>query len=143
MRAPSAELTLGPDGTAVRAPHAVPAEEVEAGWRTDPADGLTDLEAARRRERFGPNTVPSPPRRGAWRRLLDQFRNGMVALLAVAATVSLMISEPLDAVVIGAIVVAIAALGFWQEGKAASAADAVRALLSPVASVLRDGAVRR
>ena len=136
-RSPTSESAIA------TAAHALPSLEVAERWATDVSSGLSGVEAACRLTRFGPNAVGERPRRGPWGRLLDQLRNGMVALLALAAAVSLAIGEPLDAVVIGAIVAANTALGFWQEGKTARAADAVRALLSPVASVLRDGAVQR
>jgi P-type Ca2+ transporter type 2C len=127
------------DRPLARPVHALSVDQVATLVDVDPATGLTDAEAARRRAVHGENVLPEAERRGRWRRLLDQLRNGMVVLLAAAAVVSLLIGEPLNAVVIGAIVVLNTVLGFWQEGRAASAAEAVRSLLSPFATVLRGG----
>jgi Ca2+-transporting ATPase len=63
-----------------------------------------------------------------------------VVLLIAASAVSLALGEWVDAGVIAAIVILNTALGAVQEGRAEAAARAVRALLSPRATVLRDGA---
>ena len=63
----------------------------------------------------------------------------MVALLALAAAISLALGDRLDAGIIVAIVVANTALGYVQEGRAEGATRRLRTLLSPIARVLRDG----
>ena len=63
----------------------------------------------------------------------------MVVLLAVAALISVLIGELFDALIIFAIVIANAALGYVQEGKAEDASREVRKLLSPRARIVRDG----
>ena len=63
----------------------------------------------------------------------------MTVLLATAAAVSLAVGEPLDALVIAAIVLLNAMLGALQEGRAEAAARAVRELLAHTSTVIRDG----
>ena len=53
--------------------------------------------------------------------------------------ISLLLGETLDAIVIFAIVIASALLGFYQEHRAERALQALRAMISPTASVLRSG----
>ncbi|MEJ2289858.1 MAG: cation-transporting P-type ATPase, partial [Deinococcales bacterium] len=69
-------------------PWARTAEEVLGALVEDPEHGLDEREAARRLERFGPNTLREAPRRSAWQVLVAQFRSLLVGLLAAAAVLS-------------------------------------------------------
>ncbi|MFO0334744.1 MAG: cation-translocating P-type ATPase [Pseudomonadota bacterium] len=101
--------------------------------------GLTADEAAARLARHGPNRFPAAPRPGAWRRLLAQFSNPLIYVLLAAAAASAALGHGVDTAVILAVVLANAAIGFVQEGRAESALAAIRELLTPRAAVLRDG----
>jgi Ca2+-transporting ATPase len=68
-----------------------------------------------------------------------QLASPLIALLAVAAVVSVAAGEALDAIVIGAIVAVNAAIGYVQETRAEVAARSLRRLLAPTATVVRDG----
>ena len=65
--------------------------------------GLTSSEARDRQQRWGPNqlVIKKEP---LWRVLVEPFRSVFVAVLGVAALVSLLSHEPLDAVIISAII---------------------------------------
>ena len=119
--------------------HALAAEEVCRRLGTDPRRGLESAEAQRRLAAEGPNSLPEPQAPGALAIFARQFRNPMTLLLAGAAGVSLAVGEPLDAVVIAAIVLLNALLGAIQEGRAETAARAVRELLAHSSLVVRDG----
>jgi calcium-translocating P-type ATPase len=106
------------------------------------AEGLSAREAARRLARFGPNRLPAAPRRPAWRRFVDQFRSVLIQVLLVAAAVTALIGVHVDAVVIVAVVLINAWIGFVQEGKAESAMAALSKMLALEARVLRDGRLR-
>ncbi len=93
------------------------------------------------------NSIQEPPR-PSWRRLLDQFVDPLVVLLLAAIVVSLLAwwfdgadDTPIEALVIAAIVVANALLGFWQERKAERAVDALRDLTASHVRVVRGGRV--
>jgi magnesium-transporting ATPase (P-type) len=120
------------------ASHARPAEQVLEGLDTA-ASGLEEAEASRRLERHGPNRLPEPPRPGAVRRFLAQFRSLLIYVLLGAAAVTLLLGHLVDAAVILAVVVVNAIIGFVQEGKAEQALDAIRHMLAPKATVVRDG----
>jgi len=124
------------------ASHALPAEEVCRRLGTDPRRGLDLDEAQRRLAADGPNALPKRPPPGPLDILRRQFRNAMTLLLAGAAAVALAVGEPLDALVIAAIVTLNALLGAIQEGRAEAAARAVRALLADSSTVLRDGCAK-
>lgn len=104
--------------------------------------GLSAREAAVRLERFGPNELPQPRREGLGRRILRQFIEPMAILLLAAAAVSgFGLGKGVDAFAILAIVAANVVIALIQEGKAASALEALRAMETPTATVVRDGDV--
>ncbi len=101
--------------------------------------GLTAAEAARRLAAHGPNRLPEPRTRGPLLRFLTQFHNVLIYVLLGAAAVTAALQHWVDTGVILAVVLANAAIGFVQEGKAEAAMAAIRQMLAPRAAVLRDG----
>jgi calcium-translocating P-type ATPase len=101
-------------------------------------EGLTTAEAAGRRERRAGAT-----RRNAFAKAMsDQLQSPLVAVLGVGAGLSLAIGATADVVMIGAVILANAAVGAWQERQAGRAAQALEQIGAPSARVLRDGDVR-
>lgn len=136
-------------------PSVLEANQVCRALEVDPSQGLDEQEAARRLERFGPNELAGPPPVPAWRKFLQQFKDPLVYLLLAATAISLVAwivershpsaggGEPLpfDAIVIVAILLLNAVLGYAQEAKAERAVDALASMTAPHASVLRSGQV--
>jgi len=118
--------------------HILPAKTVLADLDSTPA-GLGEEEAARRLEYHGPNRLPEPPGRSALRRLLEQFNNILIYVLLAAAVITVFLDHMVDSLVILAVVIVNALIGFIQEGKAEKAMEAIRHMLAPAASVLREG----
>ncbi len=87
--------------------------------------------------------MPEAPPPSRLELLGRQLANPMVALLGLAAVVSVAIGEWLDAGIIVAIALANTALGYFQEGRAEGASRSLRRLMAPMATVLRDGRNRR
>jgi Ca2+-transporting ATPase len=104
--------------------------------------GLGEAEARRRLEQFGPNELPSRTRPPYGRIALRQLADPLVALLLAAALVSVFVGEGLEALVIAAIVLLNAVLGLVQEAGAERAVLALRSVIRPTASVIRDGRER-
>jgi len=105
--------------------HALSAEEVLEELDTGIQTGLTSGEVAARLEEFGPNQLSEKPRAGFVKMVIDQLRSFVVILLIVAAFVSLILGEYIDAGAIFAIVVLNAILGVVQEGRAEAALAAL------------------
>jgi magnesium-transporting ATPase (P-type) len=119
-------------------PHAMPAEAALAAVEAD-SNGLTEAEAARRLERFGPNRLPEPPRRSPALRFLAHFHNVLIYVLLASAAITAALGHLVDTGVILAVVIANAIIGFIQEGRAEQAMDAIRQMLAPKSAALRDG----
>jgi len=103
------------------------------------AEGLDDAEVRRRLASYGPNRVPEPPRRNALLRFLLHFHNILIYVLLGAAAITALLGHLVDTLVILAVVLVNAVIGFIQEGKAETAMEAIRQMLAPRAAVIRDG----
>jgi Ca2+-transporting ATPase len=126
------------------------ANDVATALGSDPERGLDAGEAARRLAAEGPNTLRSTPPRAAWHRLLAQFHDPLVYLLLGAVAIALAAwalegrdGWPVDAIVIGLVVLLNAALGFFHEARAANAVAALARMTAATSSVLRDGTLQR
>jgi len=124
---------------AVQSWHSKPPEEVVAALQSDVTTGLSEIEASRRLEQYGPNALREQPRPTFWQRLLSQFQSFVIYILIFAAILSAVLGDWVEAVAIAAIVVLNAVLGVIQEGRAEEALAALRKLASPDAIVIRDG----
>jgi calcium-translocating P-type ATPase len=103
------------------------------------AQGLSGSEAAERLARFGRNRLPLAQRRNAVLRFVMHFHNVLIYVLLASATVTAFLDHWVDTAVILAVVLANAAIGFIQEGKAENALRAISEMLAPKAVVMRDG----
>ncbi len=119
--------------------HAVDPDEVLKRLATYAESGLSSSEAAKRLAQYGPNELEEAPPISFWQMLGEQFNNFVVILLIVAAVISALLGEYIEAAAIFAIVILNATLGVVQERKAAQELAALRKLASPDAQVIRDG----
>ncbi len=117
---------------------------------TDLDRGLTEVEAAERLDRRGPNELEAAEPVPAWRKLVEQFRDPLVYLLLAAVAVSLVAwllegaeDVPFEVAVIALILVANALLGYVQEARAEQAVAALQRMAAATATVVRDGASTR
>ena len=101
--------------------------------------GLSREEAAARLARHGPNRLPSGRQQSPILRFLMQFNNLLIYVLMAAAGLAAAIGHGTDALVILAVVLLNAVIGYVQEGRAERALEAIRGMIDPHASVLRDG----
>jgi magnesium-transporting ATPase (P-type) len=135
------------DGTGAGQP---PADRDPAPWHALDGDdamrrlgtgdgGLSAAEATRRLSVHGPNRLPTASGPGFLRRFLLQFHNLLIYALLAAAVLSAAVGHPTDALVILAVVLINAIIGVVQEGRAERSLEAIRAMIDPQASVLRDG----
>ncbi len=120
-------------------PHSIDTKHLSDIFDTHLQMGLTGQQAQERLGKHGPNELIERPKPGFWKMLLEQFNNFLVIILIIAAVISLLLGEIVDASAIMAIVVLNAILGVVQESKAEQALAALKKMAAPNASVLRDG----
>ena len=118
--------------------HALQTEEVMERLFSSTEGGLSQEEAERRLEKLGPNELTEAPPVTFMEMLKEQFNNFVVIMLIIAALISAMLGEYLEAVAIMAIVLLNSALGVIQERRAEQALAALRKLAAPEAHVIRD-----
>jgi P-type Ca2+ transporter type 2C len=93
----------------------LPVDEVERLLATTAASGLTEADAQGRLVRYGANEVQEHAGPNRWQILVGQLTGVMTVVLVAAAGISVVLGDVLDAIVILAIVVLNAALGYSQE----------------------------
>ncbi|EAT59306.1 cation-translocating P-type ATPase [Chlorobium ferrooxidans] len=118
--------------------HSLSAEETQQKLAST-SEGLSSIEAVSRLGIYGPNRIEAERRAGAWKLLLDQFRNVLIITLLIATLLSAFLGHTLEAVAIAVIVLFAVLLGFIQEFKAEKAIEALRQMAAPLARVRRDG----
>ncbi|MDO8882355.1 HAD-IC family P-type ATPase [Pseudotabrizicola sp.] len=101
--------------------------------------GLSSSESERRFRQHGPNSIPTGTRRHPVLRFLGHFNNALIYFLLAGAAAAAALGHVIDTGVILAVVLVNAVVGFLQEGKAEDALAAIRNMIAPKASVLRDG----
>lgn len=117
-------------------------DEAITGLRANLTEGLSDDEATSRLARYGTNELIDNGGRRPLQILWEQLRGPMILLLVVAAAVSAFLHEYTDAIVILAIVILNALLGFVQDYRAEKALAALKKMAVPVVRVRRGGTVR-
>jgi Ca2+-transporting ATPase len=103
------------------------------------AEGLTAGESVKRLEQYGSNRLPEEKGTHPIVILLRQFASPLIYILIVAAVVTFFLEEYKDTIVIAAILMLNAVVGFFQEYKAEESVMALRKMVVPRARVIRDG----
>ena len=102
--------------------------------------GLTEPQADAVRAHVGPNEVEHEKPLPWWLHLWHSFRNPFNLLLTLLAGISYLTHDIKGALLISSMVTLSTLLRFWQERKSNQAADALKAMVSNTATVLRPAA---
>lgn len=103
------------------------------------ADGLSEAEAQNLREQHGLNEVEHEQPLPWWVHLWHCYKNPFNLLLTLLAFISWLTEDMKAATVIFSMVVLSTLLRFWQEARSNQAADALKAMVSNTATVMRRG----
>lgn len=122
--------------------HATPVDAALTKLHAQPK-GLDEAAVERLRTEYGPNTLPHREPPTLFSIMLHQFMNPLIAILVIAAIVSVAIGEIEDSVFIIVVIVLNAALGTYQEYRAEQSAAALQNLMMVQARVRRANQVRR
>lgn len=101
--------------------------------------GLTAKEVLESRAQYGENRLPAEKGVSGWTILLNQLKSPLVYIILAAAGISLALGELGDFAIIMAVVVIDVILGFVQEYQAQRTYVALKGLLKPTTTVIRDG----
>lgn len=128
------------------APHNQSKFEVLNLLETDGQKGLSSVEAADRKQKYGENKLSEKNKKTLLRRFFEQFKDAMILILIAAAVISFIVvcveknwGELFEPALILIIVILNAVMGVYQEGRAEKALDALKNMSAPNARVIRDG----
>ncbi len=127
-------------GDAGRRWHARAAAELADELATSPTEGLTAAAARERLSEHGRNVLPLPVPRSGLAILVGQFQSLPVALLGIAAGISLLTGGLLECAAIAGVVALNGAIGFSVESRSERTITSLAAApLDQTAPVIRDG----
>ncbi|NMM05557.1 HAD-IC family P-type ATPase [Polaromonas sp.] len=121
------------------APHALTIDALAAQHDVQLELGLSAEQLGQRKKKYGPNRLPEAPPRSAWRVFFAQFKSILIMILIGAATLAALIGNTKDALVIVAVVLINATVGFYQEYRAEQSLAALKGMLPVRARVRREG----
>ena len=104
--------------------------------------GLSRPEVNKRRKKYGPNRLRARKRKSAWVILVDQVKNFIILLLAVAAGLSFGFKQWLEGFSIVIAIVLNGAIGFFTEFRATRSMEALHEISRVTAKVRRDDHVQ-
>lgn len=119
--------------------HILPREQVMLALGSTSRNGLSLETVTERQGRYGPNILPEPNSRSPWDILKDQFLSLPVALLSIAAGVSIITGGILDALVIAGVVAANGLIGYATESEAERTITSLKRIARPIAAITREG----
>jgi Ca2+-transporting ATPase len=100
--------------------------------------GLNQEEVEKRLKEYGANELKKEKGISPIKLFVEQFEDILIVILLVATGLSIYLGEMTDAIVIVAIVLAVAVLGFVEEFRSEKALEALKKMTAPTATVLRD-----
>ncbi len=119
--------------------HTQSAVDVIEKLDVSPETGLTEEEVRKRQTTYGLNKLKEAPPTTIWQMLWAQFNDFVIWMLIVAAIISALLGDWVEAAAIIAIVILNAILGVIQEQRAEEELAALKEMASPEANVLRNG----
>ena len=101
--------------------------------------GLTEEEARKRLVQYGPNKLAEEEAISRFKVFLHQFASPLIYILLLAALVTILLREYVDAGVILSVLLLNAVIGYFQEVKAEESVRALKRMIVPQARVWREG----
>ncbi len=118
--------------------HTKPIKEIFKEFQTS-KKGLSESEAKVRLEKYGKNTIKKTKKFQLIKTIFQQFHSFLIYILIIAGAVMLYLGSLLDAIVIFAIVLLNAGIGFFQQYKAEKAIAGLKKLIIHKSIVIRNG----
>ncbi len=120
-------------------PYQSSVQEILQEFGTDAEKGLSTKEVERRSAQFGPNKLAEEPRESLFFVFLGQFKNPLIYILLIAASIIFFTGNPADAFIISGVLMFNAVIGTIQEGRTQTLLDSLRRLIKADCILVRDG----
>lgn len=118
--------------------HLLPLSEITQLLNTTPS-GLDEITATNRLYEHGKNQIEDTKKKTILQMILSQLSDFMILILIAAAIISGIIGDLTDTIIILAIIIMNAAVGFIQEYRAEKAMEALKNMAANHARILREG----
>jgi len=122
--------------------HLMKASDAIALLETSKDAGLSRETAREKLKKYGPNILPESVPRSGFSIFIDQFKSLPVALLGVAAGISILTGGIADALVIMGVMTINAAIGYATESQAEKTIHSLKSLVRPSALIMREGVLK-
>ena len=114
-------------------------QEVIDELETSKTEGLSDQEVSKRLETYGENKLQESDSKSKWEILLDNLNNIIVYLLAVAAIISILMGDWIEAIAVMVAVLISVLTGYFVETKAQKSVEALQDMVNTSVHVIRNG----
>jgi magnesium-transporting ATPase (P-type) len=118
--------------------HTLTTNETLAQLQTT-AGGLSSAQVTERQQQYGPNSIAAAGGSKVWTLVLHQFTSPLIYVLLLVMVITAGLQHWADTIVIGAVVLLNAVVGFTQEYRAEHAMQALMQMMAARATVRRDG----
>ncbi|MFV8370619.1 cation-translocating P-type ATPase [Flavobacterium sp. LB2R40] len=122
--------------------HLLPLSEIIQLLNTTPS-GLDEETASKRMREHGKNQIDDTKKKSVFQMILCQLSDFMILILIAAAIISGIIGDITDTIIILAIIIINAAVGFFQEYRAEKAMEALKNMVANHTYILREGKMIR
>lgn len=120
--------------------HLLPLSEIAQLLQTTPS-GLNEVSAQERLCENGKNQIEDTKKKTVFRMIISQLTDFMILILIAAAIISGIIGDVTDTIIILAIVILNAIVGFIQEYRAEKAMEALKNMAANHARIMREGKI--
>ncbi|KAI1351218.1 ATPase [Xylaria sp. FL0043] len=120
-------------------PFLLSAEDVARRLSSDLERGLSSSQVTQLQQKYPPNELDVGGAIPWYKIFIKQLLNAMILVLFFALALSFAVGDYVEGGVLAAVIILNVSIGFFQEYGAEKKMDALRALSSPSAMVLRDG----
>ena len=117
--------------------HLLPLSEISKLLKTN-SSGLDSVIASERLIAYGKNSIEDKKKKTIFQMLLHQLTDFMIVVLIVVAIVSGILGEVIDALIILAIIILNATVGFFQEYRSEKIMEALKNMIPTFVRVLRN-----
>ena len=101
--------------------------------------GLSRIEVAKAREKYGANLIPSEEKRNLFKQFLTIASEPMLILLIAAGVINFFLAETIDAMMLMVTVLIVLGISIVQSRRTENALFALKSLSAPYARVIREG----
>ncbi|MFW5871841.1 MAG: cation-translocating P-type ATPase, partial [bacterium] len=127
----------------ISAPWKYSIDDIIEKYQVSLKQGLSASELSKRKQKYGKNILKEKEEKSVWQILLNQVKSIIMALLVVAALVSFLFGEIIQALAIVAVIIVTIIIGFSTELRAIRSMESLKDIAQVNAVVKREGSIQK